>query len=324
MNEVLNTKAAAELKELLNKELDLIANSGKNSAKNSKNLKPIQKMWDDFTYKVLLEVPPIKKPCFLAGTLVKTTTGKVAIEDVVPGQQVYAYNFALDKLEVRSVTETYRNRTEVYICIQTQNGKIEATGKHQFWNPLEKKWIMANSLEVGMNLLDSKGQYIVIQSLEIKASIVPTYDLEIEELHNYYVGEDEVLTHNKNRTSTFASTELINVEFYEILGEKKEGIYVGQTIQELGARFEQHRSNPKKAFWRKKMKGVFELSIHDERGPFKMTPYETAVVAMYEINTRGGIRKNNQGLYNKQRPIGKKKFELFKKLGTFNPCKFYV
>ncbi|WP_413511566.1 polymorphic toxin-type HINT domain-containing protein [Myroides odoratus] len=292
--------------------------------KDSKNLKQIQKMWDDFRYKDLLEVPPTKKPCFLAGTLVKTATGKVAIEDVVPGQQVYAYNFALDKLEVRSVTEIYRNRTEVYICIQTKNGKIEATGKHLFWNPVEKKWTMANSLEVGMNLLDSKGQYIVIQSLEITECIVPTYDLEIEELHNYYVGEDEVLTHNKNRTSTFASTELINVEFYEILGEKKESIYVGQTIQKVGARYDQHRRDPKKAFWRKKMKGVFELSINGESGPFKMTPYEAAVVEMYEINTRGGIRKNNQGLYNKQRPIGKKKFELFKKLGTFNPCKFYV
>ncbi|WP_430613958.1 polymorphic toxin-type HINT domain-containing protein [Flavobacterium sp. JP2137] len=287
--------------------------------KDSKKLKPIQKMWDNFTYKDLLEVPPTKKPCFLAGTLVKTTTGKVAIEDVVPGQQVYAYNFALDKLEVRSVTEIYRNRTEVYICIQTQNGKIEATGKHQFWNPLEKKWIMANSLEVGMNLLDSKGQYIVIQSLEITASIVPTYDLEIEELHNYYVGEDEVLTHNKNRTSIFASTELINVEFYRIVqevGDRIDTLYVGQTIQKVGKRYDQHRRDPKKAFWRKKMDGVAIIRIHGERGPFKMPPYEAAVVAMYEINTRGGIRKNNQGLYNKQRPIGKKKFELFKKLGT--------
>lgn len=134
---------------------------------------------------------------------------------------------------------------------------------------------------------------------------------------------DIELTYN-TRVSRFASTDLIDVEFYEILGEKRETIYVGQTRQGIGKRFDQHRRDPKKILWRNKMKGVFELSMNGKSGPFKMTPYEAAVVELYEINARGGVRKNNKGLYNKQRPIGKKKFEQFKKLGTFNPCNFYV
>ena len=281
-------------------------------------------MGDDLTYQDLLEVPPTKKPCFLSGTLVKTERGKIAIENIVVGERVYAYNFERNKLEIRTVTATYQNRAEQYSCITTLNGKIEATGKHRFWDADAQTWVMANRLQPGMYLLDTKGQHIVIQSVEIVTRIVPTYDLEIEELHNYYVGEDEVLTHNKNRTSIFASTDLIDVEFYEILGTTREPLYVGQTIQGHDTRYAQHRRDPKKAGWRNKMKGVMEISINGQSGPFKMTPYEAAVVEMYEINIRGGIRKNNQGLYNKQRPIGKKKFEKFKKLGTFNPCQFYV
>lgn len=72
------------------------------------------------------------------------------------------------------------------------------------------------------------------------------------------------------------------------------------------------------------MSGVLEIQINGKSGPFKMTPYEAAVVELYEINSRGGVRKGNKGLYNKQKPIGMKKFDYFKKHGTFNPCKYYV
>lgn len=72
------------------------------------------------------------------------------------------------------------------------------------------------------------------------------------------------------------------------------------------------------------MNGVLEIKINNKSGPFKMTPYEAAVTELYEINSRGGLRKGNKGLYNKSKPISKRKFEYFKKHGNFNPCLFYV
>lgn len=128
----------------------------------------------------------------------------------------------------------------------------------------------------------------------------------------------------KRITSIFASTDLIDVEFYKILDSKMQALYVGQTVQGYDYRYAQHRRDPKKFDWSNKMKGVFEIDINDIPGPYKMTPYEAAVTELYEINKNGGMMKEKGKLYNKQKPIGKKKFEQFKKLGTFNPCKFYV
>ncbi|UPQ78122.1 hypothetical protein M0M57_10855 [Flavobacterium azooxidireducens] len=128
---------------------------------------------------------------------------------------------------------------------------------------------------------------------------------------------------SKRITSIFASTDLIDVEFYKILNSKMQTLYVGQTIQGIGKRYDQHKIDPKKLEWSNKMKGVFEIDINDIPGPYKMTPYEAAVTELYEINKNGGMMKEKGKLYNKQKPIGKKKFEQFKKLG-FNPCKFYV
>lgn len=288
----------------------------------------IKQLWDNFSYEDLLEALPSKKPCFLAGTLVKTENGLVAIEDIVTGQQVYAYNFKNRKAELKTVTQIYKNIAEKYICINTQNGMMKATGQHRFWIPVENKWIMANSLQKGMNFLNLEGKKVTIISLEIQEAEVKTYNLEVEEHHNYYVGQDEILTHNKTRASIFTSTDLIEVEFYFFEDLNRNPLYVGQTTQGVLVRAGQHeyqyKKNTAKKLWFKEVEGVLRLRINGVAGPFTMTPYEAAVTEFYEINIKGGVRKGNKGLYNKKKPIGKKKFDDIKKLGTFNPCKFYV
>ncbi|UPQ78121.1 HINT domain-containing protein [Flavobacterium azooxidireducens] len=291
-------------------------------------LKTAQKMWDELEYKHLLEIPPSKKPCFLAGTMVKTEKGLVPIEEVMVGQKIYAYNFEIKRTELKSVTQIFRNKTEKFVRIGIKDDFIEATGQHRFWLPEENRWEMANSLKKGIKLLNSGGKIIIISSIEVLSEVVDTYNLEVEDHHNYFVGIDEVLTHNKTRTSIFASTDLIDVEFYKLVDVDSIDKYVGQTIQGVGNRFQQHeyeyKKNPSKKQWMKDVDTVTRLRINGSLGPYKMTPYEAAVTELYEINIRGGVRKGNNGLYNKQKPIGKKKFEQFKKLGTFNPCKFYV
>jgi hypothetical protein len=89
-------------------------------------------------------------------------------------------------------------------------------------------------------------------------------------------------------------------------------------------RYGQHKIDPKKADWGKKMEGVFRLQVNGKAGPFSMTPYEAAVTELYEINYYKGTTKSLEPFKNKQKPIGKRKFEYFKKYNTFNPCQFYI
>jgi hypothetical protein len=288
-------------------------------------LKLAKKMWDDFDYKYLLESPPSRKPCFLAGTLVKTENGHKPIEQIVVGDRIYAYDFIIGQTVIMPVSELFKSRCDKYLEIHTSNGVIKATGAHRFWIPAKNKWMKARELTTDQQLLTADGKNVTIEHLKIIEQSETTYNLEVADLHNYFVGEDEVLSHNKSiADSIFASTEVLQVNFYSIDDFLKQPMYVGQTTQRIEVRYGQHKIDPKKAAWVDKMKGVFELSINGKSGPFSMTPYEAAVTELYEINYYKGTTKSTEPFKNKQKPIGNKKFDYFKKNATFNPCLFYV
>ncbi len=298
-------------------------------------------MWKEFEYKHLSEIPPSKKPCFLAGTMVVTKNGLIKIEDIKTKDIVLTYNESNKNTEYCKVTFLHRNICIKYVKITTKNDVINATGRHLFYIPTVDKWIPARNLKKGMFFMNDKLQHTAIENIEIVDSKQKTYNLEVENNHNYFVSKDKILVHNAKRfaKSVFHQTENIEVRFYSLvtdgidlrLQEAKSG-YVGQTIQGIDTRFSQHKYQFRKGNkgWMAKIRGVFELKLPIGEPPYKMTPYEAAVSEFYEINLRGGKFKNKansdlEALFNKQNPISKKKFEHFKKeYPKFNPCKYYV
>lgn len=287
-------------------------------------------MWKEFEFDHLFETPP-KKPCFLAGTLVKTEKGFLPIEQIQTGDLVYAFNFERQIPELKSVTAVFVSNCDKYIEIQTPSDIIKATGGHRFWIPSKNKWIKARELVEGMFFQDFNGQNIEIVNLTIIDQIERTYNLEVEELQNYYVGKNQVLSHTKSiKESIFASTEIIEVEFYKFFFIGKI-LYLGQTTQEIHDRSKQHkaefnRDNGKRP-WIKFNPGLGYIRLDPNditMVRFGMTLYEAAVVHLYEINAVGGIGNKDKYLFNKSLPIGKKRFEHYKKFGNFNPCLFYM
>jgi hypothetical protein len=283
-------------------------------------------MWKEFDYEHLLKTPPPKIPCFLAGTLIKTNKGLLPIEQIKAGNQVYAFNFETQKTVLKTVTECFESSCDKYLEIHTQTDIIKATGAHRFWIASKNNWVKARDLTSAMSLQDVDGNSVEIIDLIIIDQVEKTYNFEVEDLHNYFVGKNQILSHNQKSLSKsiFASSEIIEVNFYKILDPKMEAIYAGQTIQPVDTRYSQHRRDPKKAAWVNKMRGIFELEIGNIPGPYKMTPYEAAVVELYEINYNKGTTKSIEGFKNKSKPIGKTKFNHFKTNSNFNPCIFYA
>src|SRR5690606_31213270 len=78
-----------ELKKIIDNIVKWFKGNKKEFELPPKNIVNIQKMWDDFSYEELLKIPPVKKPCFLAGTVVKTEFGSFPIEDIAIGQKIY-------------------------------------------------------------------------------------------------------------------------------------------------------------------------------------------------------------------------------------------
>ena len=69
---------------------------------------------------------------------------------------------------------------------------------HPFWVP-QKGWSDAIQLRAGDRLQLLNGEYVIIEQVqhEILEAPVTVYNFEVEDFHTYYVGENEILVHNK-------------------------------------------------------------------------------------------------------------------------------
>ena len=136
--------------------------------------------------------------CFVAGTLIATAAGHIAIEEIQAGDWVWATDPETGETELKQVVQTFRNETTELVHVTVNGEEIVCTPTHPFYVP-QKGWIAAIQLRAGDRLQLLNGEYVVIEQVqhEILESPVTTYNFEVEGFHTYFVGETGVLVHNK-------------------------------------------------------------------------------------------------------------------------------
>ena len=139
----------------------------------------------------------VKPKCFVAGTLVLTAIGLTCIEDIRPGDYVYAKNETTGEQEYMPVLETYINEIDTTYIVTIDGESIETTVGHPFYTT-DKGWVGAGSLEVGDTVELSDGNSGEVESVEKNELDEPVtiYNINVMDYHTYYVGENEVLVHN--------------------------------------------------------------------------------------------------------------------------------
>ncbi|HYD79861.1 MAG TPA: polymorphic toxin-type HINT domain-containing protein [Paucimonas sp.] len=170
------------------------------------------------------EGPPVGM-CFIAGTLVHTPSGKKPIETVQVDDQVLAMNFATGRVEPRRVVRLFKNLNLRVLDIVVRNSAnvqetISATTEHPFW-VIDKEWVPALELAAGDRLTTTAGETYEVVSVVDIGDATETYNFEVEELHNYFVGTSGVLVHNNSvlgRQSFNLPTSLTNEQVGELLG----------------------------------------------------------------------------------------------------------
>ena len=163
------------------------------------------------------------KQCFKEGTLVETEAGLKPIEEIEVGDEVLAYDKATGEQAYKAVKQLFRNETlkwcTVTVAVAGIVESIISTPGHKYYLPenrvnreigekqehasyivLSEKWVSACNLKSGDKVLLSDGEYGIIQSVKVEELSSPetTYNLEVEDFHTYYVGENSVCVHNKN------------------------------------------------------------------------------------------------------------------------------
>ena len=144
----------------------------------------------------------VTSQCFVEGTLVLTEDGEKPIEEIRPGDRVFASDPGTGESGYKEVVQTFENKTEELVHIHVNGDEVVSTPNHPFYVP-QKGWTSAVDLKAGDILVLSNGEYVIVEKVqhEILEAPVKVYNFEVQDFHTYYVGKNSILVHNECKDS---------------------------------------------------------------------------------------------------------------------------
>ena len=138
--------------------------------------------------------------CFVAGTPVRMCGYFQNIEDVKVGNIVLSYNEKLKCNQYSVVLQTMiHDTTEILYTLYIENEQLTVTGIHKFLiiHHGKKEWIQASDLRINDLVLFADGTWHRISNITTELQTTTVYNFEVSRNHNYYVGANQILAHNK-------------------------------------------------------------------------------------------------------------------------------
>ncbi|MEQ7053050.1 polymorphic toxin-type HINT domain-containing protein [Paenibacillaceae sp. P-4] len=137
--------------------------------------------------------------CFSAGTKIKTNEGYKAIEDIQVGDIVQTKDEETGEVGYHPVEELFQRVTDEIYEVTVNGTTITTTAEHPFWVTEKGGWVEARNLKEGDKLQDPDGKEYPIEKIEIKNERTTVYNFRVQGVHNYFVTELEIWTHNCGR-----------------------------------------------------------------------------------------------------------------------------
>jgi len=80
-----------------------------------------------------------------------------------------------------------------------EDDELIVTGIHRFYIKRQNhiKWIAASELQINDEVLFANGTWHKILNIGIEFKVLPVFNFEVSNNHNYYVGKNSILAHNK-------------------------------------------------------------------------------------------------------------------------------
>lgn len=136
--------------------------------------------------------------CFVAGTLVLTTAGLLAIDKIKAGDKVISTDPDTLETSEKAVLETYVRKVERLVHLTINGEKIVTTDNHPFFVQ-GRGFIQAERLLVGDKLVSVNGDDLFIEKYHIEKCEISAdvYNFQVEDTHTYFVGKLCVWVHNE-------------------------------------------------------------------------------------------------------------------------------
>lgn len=137
--------------------------------------------------------------CFVAGTMILTAAGLVAIENIKAGDKVVATNEDTFETAEKKVLETYIRETNQLVHLTINKELITTTINHPFYIK-NLGFVNAGELQAGNEVVNQKGEIYTVENVrfEFVESTEKVYNFQVEDFHTYHVGNSGVLVHNSN------------------------------------------------------------------------------------------------------------------------------
>ena len=157
----------------------------------------LSNMKHDIIYSQSNKICSTQTSCFVAGTKVLTENGYKVIEEIKPGEFVYAMNLDTNEYELKEVLQKFDSLTSEIYEIEVADHVIKTTARHPFY-VVDKGWIRAKNLKVGDKLSSKENIDTTIKKINIipQKERTPVYNMEVEGHHNYLITEDGFVVHN--------------------------------------------------------------------------------------------------------------------------------
>ncbi|MDR6117582.1 RHS repeat-associated protein [Aeromicrobium sp. SORGH_AS981] len=161
---------------------------------------------------------------------------KKPIEKVRVGEKVWATDPKTGEKGRRTVTHVWKHR-DALVDLKVDGETITTTEDHPFWSESEGRFKDAEELWIGESLLRSDGHAVRAVGLDDPTwSGGTAYNLTVEELHTYHVGQASVLVHNCGTARTGGGASLENISVGESKRIQNAADRIGLPISVVGSR----------------------------------------------------------------------------------------
>lgn len=136
--------------------------------------------------------------CFIAGTLVLTTTGLLAIEKLNPGDKVISTDPDTLETSEKTVLETYIRKVDRLVHLVINGEEIVTTDNHPFYVQ-DRGFIEAGRLLVDDKLVSVNGDDLFVEYVKTEEldTLIDVHNFQVEDFHTYFVGNLLSWVHNK-------------------------------------------------------------------------------------------------------------------------------
>ena len=148
--------------------------------------------------------------CFVAGTMILTASGLVAIENIKAGDKVISTYPETMETSPKTVLETYIREVTTLVHLTVNGEEIVTTVDHPFYVK-NQGFIKAGELIVGDELLDVNGNVLLVENFDVELTDKPVkvYNFQVEDFHTYHVSGLGVLVHNAGDYSNLKDSKYV-------------------------------------------------------------------------------------------------------------------